>query len=112
MALHEKTHRELEVEFDANPVERSFNVHDDGHGREDLELNIPIRGLLGNAYYAARRQQERETGQASPPPSDLSTNGFSINLGFPNGYPTEFGSTSSLFSLPLAHRKKTWRNAL
>ncbi|KAL3499702.1 hypothetical protein ACH5RR_038795 [Cinchona calisaya] len=65
MASHEESHRELEVEVDADQVEKPYDVHDDEHESDDPELNAPTGRFLGDAHRVVHRQQERETGQTS-----------------------------------------------
>ncbi|KAL3535074.1 hypothetical protein ACH5RR_003535 [Cinchona calisaya] len=106
MDSYEKTHRELEVEFNANQVERPYDVHDDGHESEDPKLNVPIGAFLGDACRAVRRQKDKEIVRTSLPPSNLSAMASIITQAFQTVIQQSLGQPAQHPQpLPTCHEK-------
>ncbi|KAL3515911.1 hypothetical protein ACH5RR_022813 [Cinchona calisaya] len=61
---HEETHSDQELERNQDRVEEPYNLNEEDE--EDVEMNILIWGILGDAKKAAQRQHEWEARRANP----------------------------------------------
>ncbi|KAL3503352.1 hypothetical protein ACH5RR_037801 [Cinchona calisaya] len=71
LVSHEETHNEQELERNQEKVEEPYEMNDEDE--KDVEMNIPIGGILRYAKRAAWRQHKREARKANPQQAEVTS---------------------------------------